>query len=476
MLLNTRFYVEKELNRQLLLAKVRSWVHSSSNFELPDIEFDFEQEEMTVESESKEQRLNIYNFDDRFAIQVVVNSEGATFTTTFVLDDKSDKPSLHLSQNKVFNTISAENDRRQTVNLPKVLKDIFWDECGDYDGDIMTDDKPLLLRKNMVGLAADILSQKNTYLNPIVYVSPAFKTGLPNVDCDKVAQELMGQAHVVVESSPLVSDKVKAAIGEGVQQPWDGAVKIIFPGGDSRLLVRRDVGNFDYAVINSVRNVMAGVAVEDSFNISKIRQRAIMSKLANSEDKEFVQMAEEMLGEKDSEIASKDREIEKLKQQLFVATSKANSLQDGFDKTQDDTESGINVATEGREMYDGEYLNVILKVLKKEYDSMTGDANLVGSRKYDVLGDVLEHNFPCTTDADLIKCIEEAFKSGNISRDGIGSLKRAGFTVEKGSRASHYKVYFKDFDKYFVTVASTPSDKRGMKNTISDLINILFGY
>ena len=109
MLLNTRFYVEKELNRQLLLAKIRSWIHNSSNFELPDVEFNFEQEELMVESESKEQRLNIYNFDDRFAVQVIVNSEGATFTTTFVLDDKSDKPSLHLKKNKVFNTISAEN-------------------------------------------------------------------------------------------------------------------------------------------------------------------------------------------------------------------------------------------------------------------------------------------------------------------------------------------------------------------------------
>ena len=476
MLLNTRFYVEKELNRQLLLTKIRSWIHNSSNFELPDVEFNFEQEELMVESESKEQRLNIYNFDDRFAVQVVVNSEGATFTTTFVLDDKSDKPSLHLSQNKVFNTISAENSRQQAVNLPKVLKDIFWDECGDYDGDIMTDDKPLLLRKNMIDLAAGILSQKNAYLNPIVYVSPTSRTGLPDVDCDKIAQELMGQAHVVVESSPLISEKVKSAIGEDVQQPRDGAVKVLFPGGDSRLLVKRGVGNFDYAVINSVRKVMAGVAIEDSFSISRIRQKAIMNKLANSEDKEFVQMAEEMLGEKDAELATKDKEIERLKRQLFAATSKADSLQDGFDKTQDDTEGGISVATEGREMYDGEYLNVILKVLKKEYDSMTGDANLAGSRKYDVLGDVLEHNFPCTTDADLSKCIEEALKSGNISRDGIGSLKRAGFTVEKGSRASHYKVYFKDFDKYFVTVASTPSDRRGMKNTISDFINVLFGY
>lgn len=477
MLLNTRFYVDKAFDRQMFLAKINSWLQNSNNFTLPEIEFDFKQDELIVESESKDQRVNIYNFDDRFALQVTVNSEGATYTTTFVLDDKSDKHSLHLSQNKVFTTISVENDKRQAVNLPNIVKEIFWDECGDYDGDIMTDDKPLLLRKNMVDMAANILSQKNTYLNPVVYVSLVQRTGLPDVDCNKIAQELMGQAHVVVESSPLVSKKVQEALENKELQPYDGAIRILFPGGDSKLFIRnKALSNFDYAVINSVRRIMAGVTIEDSFSIAKMRQRVMLNKIANSDDKEFAQMAEEMLNEKDAEIATRDKEIENLKQKLYDMTNKADVLQNSFDKTEAESDGGINIAAEAPEMYDGEYLNVILKVLKKEYDSMTGDANLAGSRKYDVLGDVLAHNFPRTTDADLIKCIEEAFKSGNISRDGIGSLKRAGFTVEKGSRASHYKVYFKNFDKYFVTVASTPSDKRGMKNTISDLINILFGY
>lgn len=311
-------------------------------------------------------------------------------------------------------------------------------------------------------------------------MSPNSQSGLPDVDCDKIAQALMGQAHVVVESSPLVSDKVRdvlsASLEDNSQQPCNGAVRVLFPGGDSKLFSRNGKSNFDHTVINSVRRSMAGVSVEESFDISKLRQRALMNKLAGSQDKEFVQMCEQMLNEKDTEIISRDREIERLKQELYAATNKADTLQVNFDKTESVADGGVNIAAENPEMYDGEYLNVILKVLRKEYDSMTGDANLAGSHKYDVLGDVLEHNFPCTTDTDLIKCVESAFKDGAVTRDGIGSLERAGFTVKRGSRSPHYKIFFKNFDKYFVTVSSTPSDRRGLRNTLSELVRILFGY
>lgn len=164
MLLNTRFYVDKTFCRQMFLDKLSDWLSCSNDYALPDIVFDFDQEEAVLVSVAGDQKLTIYNFEDRFAVSLVVDSGGATDTINFVLDDKSENPSLQLSQNRVFNTISSENDRRRDVNLPDVLRNIFWDEYGCYDSNIMTDNRPLLVRKDMIEFAADILLQKKIHI------------------------------------------------------------------------------------------------------------------------------------------------------------------------------------------------------------------------------------------------------------------------------------------------------------------------
>jgi hypothetical protein len=475
MLLNTRFYVDKLLTRQLFLQLASDWLSTSDNYSLPAIEFNFDTEDYQIESEDGNQKLVINNYVEKFLFQLVINSDGATYVTNFVLDDISEKPSLHVSHDKTFAVMSAMNDKRQNVRIPNLLKTIFWNEYGDSDGCLPTDNKAITIRKNDVSLAASIVNQTTQFLNPIVYVSPNNQSGSPELDCEKVAQELMGQAHVVVEGSPYVANQVRQ-LTDG-KNPFNGSVRIFLPGGETKTFYNRREGSFDYAVINAVRRMMSSVSIEDEFNISKIRQAHVFAKLANGEDKELYQLCEAMLSDKDSELEYLKTELSETKKQLRAAESKAESLQDGYNKNEDDeTSNFVKLSVDSAEMYDGEIVDVILRVIQKEYNSMKDDQTLASSRKFDVLGDVLEHNFPRTTDTELINCIKSAFKDGALSREGIGYLQSAGFVVEKNGRQAHYKIYREGFEKYSATFSATPSDKaRGVKNCVSDFCNVLFG-
>lgn len=474
MLLNTRFFVDS-LDRRRFFEMMTSWLRESEHHCFDDFDFSFDdEEEKQFESENHLSKLFIGNFTDRFIMQLVTVKDDITYTSNFVLDDVSEKGSLHLSIDHSFSTMTV-NNLKPRVYLPKVLNSIFWEDLGGDDNGILTDDKPLFIRRKDVDFALDILLCRRSYLNPIVYVSPSFRSGVSEINCEKVAHELMGQAHVVVESSPLVTKIVSETvqkIDRSIPTSFDGAVKIILPGGQSQILLPKKESSFDYTIINTVRRMMASANIPPDFDFVKIRQNHLLHKFAGSVDKDVYAVCEQIIEEKDSEINRLNEELKDAKLKLFNASSKANRLQDSFSKSDCEGSKSVSLLIDGDEMYQGEIVNVILKVLRSEYDRMKDDATLSMSRKFDVLGDVLEHNFPPETDIELSNIVKGAFKEGTLTRDGIGSLRAAGFVVERGSK--HYKVYKENFEKYFATVSVTPSDPKSLKNTANDFLNMLF--
>ena len=474
MLLNTRFNVDKALTRTVFVELIKGWLSESerySDFTLED--FDWESDEYQDELSDLSVKIIVNNYEDRFIFQMINNDaeEGATYTTTYVLDDKSDVPSIQLTQEKLLTQMTLSQGR-DYAKLPVLLKNIFWNEYGGDDNGLLTDNKAFVLRKDDIELGVKLLKNLKDLRNPIVYVSPNLQTGYYELNYDFVAQELMGQAHVIVEGSPRVSNEIKAKTD--AMTPFNGAVKIFLPDGTSTTLLPTGKG-FNSQVINSVRNTMLQLSVDDSFNINKIRQQHMFAKLGD--DSELSKLCEEMLSEKDKELAEAQAEIAELKKQLMHESGKAEALQQGLNKVTEDDAKGIFISMEETDLYECERMDVILKLVKKEYDAMKDDVNLSKSRKFHVLEDVLEHNFPSETDADLIECLRSAFKDGALTREGIGRLQSVGFVVKKDDKQPHYKIKFAGDDRYMAIAPSTPSDKaRGSKNMISDFSNILFGF
>ncbi len=473
MLLNTRFNVDKDLTRQVFLSMIKSYLKSSDRYsDLTIDDFDWNMDDYQSESKDSSIRIILNNYEKRFIFQMITDDVdlGETYTTTYVLDDVSDVPSLHLTQEKLFKQMTLSQGR-DNVRLPILLKDIFWCEYGGNDNGVSTDNKAFILRKDDVALGVKILESLKDFRNPIVYVSPHSQTGYYELNYDYVAQELMGQAHVIVEGSPRVSKNIQNSTD--VQTPFNGAVKIFLPDGTSTILLANGKG-FNTTVINSVRKTMTQLSIDDSFNVNKIRQQHMFAKF--DDGGELSKLCDEMLADKDREIEEKNAKISELTQQLIRESGKANALQHGFNKVTENDESGVFLSMEESDLYDGEMKDVILKLVKKEYESMKDDINLSKSRKFHVLKDILDHNFPSETDTDLIECLRSAFNDGTLTREGIGRLQSVGFVVEKDGKQAHYKIKYGD-DRYMLTAPSTPGDKsRGIKNLISEFSNMLFGF
>lgn len=469
LLLNTRFYVTPDMTRQILWDMAVSWWTTSDNYDFPDLSFDFKQEEYQAMSPDGRQKVSVYNYEKRFVIQLFSESDADKYETSFILDDISEHKILQITQDRTSLSMTTDS-RSPRVYLPSLMKDILWHEYGDYDQNLITDNQPYTFRKKDVEWVGKLIKGELQFLNPVVYISVAFKTNIPCVDCSKIANDLMGQAHVIVESSPHIARAVRDVADS--RNPYNGQVGIYLPDGNVEMVPVHDDEDNTYRVINCVRKMLASVSVPDSFNVAKIRQQHLFDQLANSGDSELVQLCENMLAQRDDEIA-------KLKEDLRAAVLKSDSLQKNFDKSKQESneQDCVKIAVSGEEFYDGEIHDVILRVLQKEYDAMTGDPNLSSSRKYDVLGVVLAHNFPCKTDTELINAVKGAFKDGTVTREGIGYLRSIGFVVEQQSSNNHYRVYPKGFGKYYTTIASTPSDKsRGFKNMLTEFTNMLYGY
>ena len=485
MILNTRFRVTPDFDRRTFYGMLSTWVSTSKLYTGITLEEDFNFEDKNyefqadTENETAKVKVIISNYETRFAFKSVSEQGNSTFTTIFVLDDVSEHPSLHVSTNVTY-SVAVESDKKFTPYPPHILKSIFWDEYGDFDENILTSKDPQLVRKSDVEWLVKMFSGEIKYLNPIVYASADNVTGKPLIDATVAADALMGQAHVLVSSSPFVSDVIQDNVESYVTVPYNGAVGVVYPGGLCKLFIKRKTepnDKFTSRIVSEVQDSMANMSIDEDFDYTRLAQKHLFSRLEGQTDSEFVDLCQQMLDEKDTEIVTLKQEISELKTSLRNMESKAFALQSNFDSKKSD-DNGLNscmLRFEGSEVYNDEIAAVILKVLRKEYESMKDDNTLSSSRKFDVIGDVLEHNFPCDTDARLISSIKSAFDDGAITREGIGHLRSDGFIVEK-TGSDHYRIYVDGFEKYSMTVANTPSDKASsVKNTISDFCKLLFG-
>ncbi len=94
-----------------------------------------------------------------------------------------------------------------------------------------------------------------------------------------------------------------------------------------------------------------------------------------------------------------------------------------------------------------------------------------GSRRYDVLKDVLESSFgneenELKKKSEVIKKSVKGFRNLSEIKD---DLAKEGFLVEKGE-SGHAKIKYPNDDRYIITCASTPSDVRAGDNVAQLII------
>lgn len=460
LLLNTRFAVTEDLTRETFINMFRLWQQSSVYADCNVPEDVLDKGEFVSESgpDDEKRKISIFPLEDLLGIVVESKDKGSSWKLTYGFHDREEVPFVTVTLDKTTMSLSSDDE----FHLPGFLKQLFWNEYGGDDHGFTTDNRAIVMRKSQCS-QLELFAEK---FNPIVYVS-CKKDGSYIIDYDTLAAELMGQAHVVVESSPAVADLMLKSWKE---KPANGNCTIVLPNGESRAVEAGD--NNNKTIIQLIRDCL-NRGISYVFDPVVFKTHSLSERLA-TEDKELAEVFDAVLKEKDNEIEALKAEVERLRQDNFKASSKAESLQTNLESSIDEV-SALAVPLEATEkdLYPNERKDVILKVLQKEYDSISHDANTSKSRKADVLKDVLEHNFPSGTDIELTDALRGALVDGALTKVGIGRLQSLGFGV-KTEKNNHIRILFGNDPRYAVVVASTTSDVRSAKNCVSDLTRMCF--
>lgn len=470
--------LKQDCTQDMLLDAINEWFVDSKLGKLWMSEdkcspFDayFQHHDEEFKKEIAGQTVDILTADNLLLIQLQTESEQFRRNTHIICRTETD-PVLFIGEQLDLKKVNATLSEADTgIFAKEIMQQIYWHELeAKMDGSVPNTDRTIFLHASDLAEYRQLLSGADKDAKtPVLYFPYKVSSNAHDFE-----MPFIGRLHLLAESTPIVAKKLEELVGFN---HYSNNLMMILPGGERKHIM--DVGDdFDTQtaidrVKDSLYEFLAQNPIDKQFSLSAIREERLMQKFGD--DAELKSVFDSILADREAEITAMSQEIAALKSQLRDEQSKSSSLQSGFDKVADSANSGMFETTE-KPKYVNEFEDIILRVLEKERDGMKGDSALCTSRKYHVLCDILAHNFPSGTGTALSDLIKEVFAEGKLTRDGIGRLQSAGFTVTKNDRKAHYKIVWQDDDRYTTTYSATGSDFRGGKNCASDFINTCFGY
>ena len=408
----------------------------------------------------------------------LVDENDELWSTDIALNEKNHEIQLRLTREKRI--VSAEYDRK--FHVPYIFKKIIRDGFGGLDIDLPVCDKPIIIDEDNVGIAADIITRRKSYSLPVIYVSHPFSGDEYEVDVIELAKDMAGSAHVLVEKSSKISNKIKK-LTKG-KNAYNGAVDVFYDDDSFRYLKWKGIksNQFRFKISHAVYSRMAMRNIDDESTLSAIRLRNKIKKLdSNSIETQLLSLENEELREKrkeDSdfielgleEIKNLNKRVYELENYNFDLKNKIIALNAALNKKNNPSANSVAFDYTEKAFYNDEVKRMILKSIGQMISTYGPEEQL--RRDYHVLKNVCDNN----TFSDEGNCIKremlQILRKKKLGKSDVNSLKRLGFEVQSGG---HDKYVFHHDDRYIITVSSSPSDYREGENVAHDAVNLIFG-
>lgn len=481
LIFSTKLMVNSTLTKDVFIGMIVDWLSNNRNYKFGKIVYDGSNE-FIINKETDS--LEIADYSEALTVRLVSVCDGVIWTNDYVLTKVDGKDILAIQLYSDASNMSVKLPDR--FNKPRVLGVVVQKGYGGMDYDIPVSDLPCTISKENIDIACKLIGRESTYFMPVIYVSyPRYAIDAP-IDFTSMAKNLSGIAHVVVESKEIASSVRRATNG---RNPYAGAVDIFYGKNSSYRVIPDNFESLDKMqrfIEKSVQQKILMTRIEDEFSWMKIHFSHLQSQ--NREAPELMSLYEQLLKEADAESELKKQHIDELEYQNMELEEKIKDLnavlankesqlqtyQHSFKQTErNGAFSNINIATTEKELYTDEILDVILKVLEKERNLMDLDPNLVASRKFHVLENVLELNAQTGKADEIADCLRNIIdKSCNLNNQRKRQLVELGFNIQVGT---HYKIVYNGEERYAITLSKTAGDYRSNTNTLKDAINMLFG-
>lgn len=381
---------------------------------------------------------------------------------TDVIGYKSETQFLVSVQLNVDSELPVE--RLEQGKRPYIVKLLMEKFSGGCDGTLLVSDKPILLSEHETDLAEQIICVGTGSVMPIVYVSRDSNEKML-VEPHALAKWLSGMAHVVVEPSRKFSSAImRQVFGENA---YGGAIAIYWPDGIGKWLYLpskwADPAALQAAIARKIRLSLLYQRIRRQCTWSYLQEMTSRQKLdallASGSDN-----INEYIEHFDTEIAAKEEEIQRLESELVRSRY---ARKDARISTQD-TDRSIRLETVEDDFYQGEQLGLITEALKKAAESSD-----LHSRRQQILESLVENNENPGDREEILERLKDIFRQYTSLTASVRSeLEEIGFVIYEDGK--HYKLLFRNDERYPFILPKTGSDWRGGLNAFSDLKKRLF--
>lgn len=476
-----KFYVRNELKIEKFLERSLAWVKGMRR--IPEVfqTIDFEYvEEKEVRDGVNSIEYAIDNEQRLVAFCLKLEDEkGELWRTDLVLKEEEQQGIMQIRLAREQRRATAEQN--SNFRIPWVLKQIIKDGYGGDDNGLLVNNTPFYLNMSNLDIGVQCILTPSKFIMPIVYVSMPFYSNEYLLDVDELAVDLAGIAHVVAESDSSIASKMKNKVEE--KNPYNGAVGIYYGENDFIRITRyawENDNQFRWRVSHSIYRKMAMLNIPENQSISWIRSNILLKKVHNNvqlnEKDRKIQELEIQLAQKINDVESSRQELQeyietfgKNEKAVYDLEAKVQYYQSVIENQRDSNGAKFYLNYTEKDFYPEEVKDVVLEILDRAGQGV-GESEKK-RRSYHILQDIKACNIISQHRKEIKQSVREVIERGNINAKTKSDLQRIGFET-KGN--DHQKAYFHGDGRYMVTLASTPSERRGGDNTAHDAIDLMF--
>lgn len=449
------------------LRTIQTWILGSphSGFKEDELSKIFTAGEARIQkaNEAIESLLVAAENEDRAGIRYTRHDKGLEWVTSVVF-------SWTPSASWVGIRVSCESSH-PAVHLPPAKKPVLvqtlLNELGGVsDGALFVGNSSVRLEDVDVDLAARLIRGQAGCRLPIVYVSAGFQRDYI-VDPDRLAADLAGMAHVVVEPNRPFSLRLKLEVAS--ENVYGGTIGIYWPDGGGRrsFFIGREhesPGEVARAIFQEVRTALTnrrGLDICTWASLQEAASRHALQALRASGSQEIGKYIETF----DKELAAKAQRLEAAEREI----SRQHAELRAYEMRLAANPGALLRIGREEDLYPGEVFGIMRDALEDGATRVLAD-----SRRQHVLASVLDAK---PKDEDFAASMKKQLKDllrGSRSVDSKirRGLEAMGFTITEEGK--HYKLVFQDDDRYTFALAKSGSDHRGGLNAASDIGRLLF--
>lgn len=485
----TLFPLDKTASIEDFSNEVKNWLLKSPHYSKKLIREAFEESSwMALNDSATLQRVSFKDEQkESLAFQIINNDSNKVWTTSIV--------ATSIDSQTVFScntSLEFKIPERSFVQpkAPIIVSNILSKKLCGKDGMLQLSNKPHMLSAHDIDKTAKILKGEGSNLLPVIYVSVTF-AGKQPFHVGKLAEKVAGLAHVLVEPDRAFSNRLR--ISTNGQNSFGGAIGIYWPKGIGKDVFYRDFHSDHDTFLESIHKKCLQALTQSSLppyvNFNNISAEANRKRILT-----FAQKQESKTNSHTSELEKDIKEYEEI---LKIYEDESNALKKNIAELEDDNhrlndkltyftqlmktsskESGLLSLGNFSQLYSGEILSYLSRILEKEKESLSRGSR-TSKRQRDILDNLVSEN-PDNNKrlTEIIEIVDQAmseFKSSNsLTSKAKNLLQNAGFTITEEGK--HYKITIGVDQTYSLTMPKTPSDPRSIDNLRSQILNTFFTF